>query len=145
MHPVKLAAATVVGGVSLLGLYAAAGWSVQAELETAARLISNRAMKQDRLPLARAVPPVAAPKLVTRIEVLGSGERIVTLEDASGQVVYRSDPIRQETVISRGSPVPSGEPPAPSVPALGSADPFAAEFGAPAPGDAEAANKRPRG
>ncbi len=52
MHPVKLAAATVVGGVSLLGLYAAAGWSVQAELETAARMISNRAMKQDRLPLA---------------------------------------------------------------------------------------------
>ena len=91
------------------------------------------------------MPSVAAPKLVTRIEVLGSGERIVTLEDASGQVVYRSDPIRQETVISRGSPVPSGEPPAPSVPALGSADPFAAEFGAPAPGDAEAANKLPRG
>jgi hypothetical protein len=66
----------------------------------------------------------------------------VTLEDDAGQVLYRSDPIRQETVVTRGGPVPAGQGgPTLSVPVLGSADPdpFAAKFGAAlVPSDADA-------
>ena len=138
MQPVRFAAAALVGGVSLLCLYAAASWSVEAELETAARMISNRAAKQDRLPVVRPAPVAALPNVVPRIEVLPDGGRIVTLEDASGQVLYRSDPIRRETTVARGSPVP--DPQGLPAPVLGSAepDPFAAKFGAaPAPDGAE--------
>ena len=143
MYPVRFAVAAVLGGVPLFGVYVATSWSVQAELETAARLISDRAAKQDRLPVARPAPPaVAVSKVVTRIEVLPDGGRTVTLEDDAGQVLYRSDPIRQETVVTRGGPVPAGQGgPTLSVPVLGSADPdpFAAKFGAsPVPSDADA-------
>ena len=62
MHPIKLAlASALTGAIALGGVYVATSWSVQARLETAARAVSNRAAKQDRLPIMRTAPLSADP------------------------------------------------------------------------------------
>lgn len=62
MHPIKLAlASALTGAIALGGVYVATSWSVQARLETAAREVSNRAAKQDRLPIMRVAPLGADP------------------------------------------------------------------------------------
>lgn len=63
MHRIKsVLAAVLTGTLALGGLYVATSWSVQARLETAAREVSNRAAKQDRLPVLRVAPAPVRPE-----------------------------------------------------------------------------------
>ena len=102
-------AMAALGGAVVFALgYAATSWSVNRKLETAARLVSNTAAKQDRLDPARIALPPVEPVLRREIERLPSGEARVTLVDAAGRVVYRDDPGVGETVVARDAPLPSG-------------------------------------
>ncbi len=101
----------IIAALGALGLAVGlpvAIWSMPDDLETAARVVSNRAAKQDRLDAghsrAMAAAPGARPALVRQIRVLDSGETVVMLVDASGRIVYRSDPSLRETLVARNAP-----------------------------------------
>ncbi len=62
MHRIGWTFACVLSGaLALGGVYVATSWSLQARLETAAREVSQRAAKQDRLPVFRVAPARIAP------------------------------------------------------------------------------------
>ena len=109
MTALRSFAAAALGSAVVLALgYTATSWSVNRKLETAARMVSNKAAKQDRLDSLRAVLPPVEPMLRREIEVLASGEARVRLVDPAGRVVYRGDPAAGETVVARDAAIPSG-------------------------------------
>ena len=113
-------AMAALGGAVVLALgYSATSWSVNRKLETAARMVSNKAAKQDRLDPARAALPPSEPVLRREIERLPSGEARVMLVDAAGRVIYRDDPDVGETVVARDAAIPSGLRPTAPQPRLG--------------------------
>ena len=62
MHWTGRAFACVLSGaLALGGVYVATSWSLHARLETAAREVSQRSAKQDRLPVIRVAPAKTAP------------------------------------------------------------------------------------
>ena len=117
MSALRSFAMAALGGAVLLAIgYTATSWSVNRKLETAARMVSNKAAKQDRLDPARPVLRPVEPTLRPEVEVLPSGAARVTLVDPAGRIVYRDDPAAGETVVARDAALPSGiRPTAPEV------------------------------
>ena len=109
MSALRSFAMAALGGAVVLAFgYMATSWSVNRKLDSAARMVSNKAAKQDRLDPAHAVLPPVEPTLRREIEVLPSGAARVTLVDPAGRVVYRGDPATGETIVARDAALPSG-------------------------------------
>ena len=104
-------AAMAGGGVLGLALaFAVTLGATPADSRDTAPVVSNRAAKQDRIETDRAAVRHKLPRsaAVAQVEIQqGPAGAVVTLFDANGQVVYRSDPERQETTVSRGAVIPT--------------------------------------
>ena len=104
--------ATMAGG-GVLGLalaFAVTLGTAPADGRDAAPVVSNRAAKQDRLEIDRAAVRHKLPRSATVAQVeiqQGPAGAVVTLFDSNGQIVYRSDPERRETTVSRGAVIPT--------------------------------------
>ena len=104
--------ATMAGG-GVLGLalaFAVTLGAAPADSRDTAPVVSNRAAKQDRIETDRAAVRHKLPRsaAVAQVEIQqGPAGPVITLFDANGQVVYRSDPERQETTVSRGAVIPT--------------------------------------
>jgi hypothetical protein len=62
MPPIRpLGIAVLCAALGAGAVYAATGWSVRAQLQSAAREVSNRAIKQDRSPMHHPAPARRAP------------------------------------------------------------------------------------
>lgn len=73
--------------------------------------VSNQAGKSDRLE-SEAVRSartrgIEASAIVSHVEIAGPRDAVVTLVDSEGRTVYRSDALRNETLIVRDAIIPS--------------------------------------
>ena len=64
----------------------------------------NRALKADRSASSRPTPRPAA---VSSVEVVGVSETTLILRDRLGNVLYRSDPLTNTTLVSKDADIPS--------------------------------------
>ena len=105
-------ATMAVGGfVGLTVSFAVSLGTAPADVKDTPPVVSNQAAKQDRIDGDRATTVVrrTLPKMavVSQVEIAGPGGAVVTLLDAEGQVVYRSDPAARETVVARDALIPT--------------------------------------
>lgn len=96
------AAMAIGGSVGLAIGFAAMLGTAPADVRDVPPVVSNAAAKQDRLDAA-ARRAAGAPDA----EVTGTVGPVLTMHDAGGQLVYRSDPARRETVVARDAVIPT--------------------------------------
>ena len=102
-----------IGGfVGLGAAFAVTLGAAPADVKDTPPVISNMAAKQDRRDSAEARPVVrrdlAEPVLVRQVQIQGSGsDAVVTLVDAEGRIVFRSDPAARETMVTRDAVIPA--------------------------------------
>ncbi|MDQ2081802.1 hypothetical protein RA307_16580 [Xanthobacteraceae bacterium Astr-EGSB] len=80
----------------------------QAASETVMRAAKGD-RKGDRLPPAvsqQALPDVGVRRIVTSIEVVGIDDASILYRDRDGNILYRTDPVRNVTVIAKGVKLP---------------------------------------
>jgi hypothetical protein len=108
----------------LLGGFAAVtSWAMVAPSESAAPSFADifrapdqaasetvmRATKGDRLATAasqQALPDAGVRRIVTSIEVVGVDDASILYRDRDGNILYRTDPVRNVTVIAKGVKLP---------------------------------------
>jgi hypothetical protein len=106
----------------LLGGFAAvASWTMVAPSDSPAPTFADifhasgrtetvmRAAKGDRLAPAvsqRELPDVGVKRIVTSIEVVGVDDAAIVYRDRDGNILYRTDPVRNVTMIAKGVKLP---------------------------------------
>lgn len=93
-------AALAVGGEPVFG-----GNSAEAQARTAALAAPiDRTRKSDRLPTAAATRQ--EPKIISTVEVVGVRDAAIVYRDRDGRVLYKSDPLTNATVVTKGVVLP---------------------------------------
>ena len=95
-------AMAIGGSVGLAIGFAAMLGTAPADVKDVAPVVSNAAAKQDRTE-----PAVRRTAAASELEITGTVGGTVTMRDADGQVVYRSDPALRETVVARDALIPT--------------------------------------
>ncbi|MDC7785002.1 hypothetical protein PQJ75_23440 [Rhodoplanes sp. TEM] len=93
-------AVVTVGGEPVFG-----GTSAEAQARTAALAAPiDRTRKSDRLPTAATTRPEA--KIISTVEVVGVRDAAIVYRDRDGRVLYKSDPLTNATVVTKGVVLP---------------------------------------
>lgn len=93
-------AALAVGGEPVFG-----GSSAEAQARTASLAAPiDRTRKSDRLPTAAATRQ--EPKIISTVEVVGVRDAAIVYRDRDGRVLYKSDPLTNATVVTKGVVLP---------------------------------------
>ncbi|RAI34502.1 hypothetical protein [Rhodoplanes roseus] len=93
-------ALVAVGGEPVFG-----GNGAEAAARTAALAAPiDRTRKSDRLPTAATTRPEA--KIISTVEVVGVRDATIIYRDRDGRVLYKSDPLTNATVVTKGVVLP---------------------------------------
>jgi hypothetical protein len=113
-----------VASYFLGGFAAVASWTMVAPSDTAAPTFADvfraadqqstsatvmRGPKGDRLPPAASpqeLPDTGVRRVVTSIEVVGVDDAAIVYRDREGNILYRTDPVRNVTMIAKGVKLP---------------------------------------
>ncbi len=96
--------AAVAIAVSLVVVIAGADFSAPKTEQHASAASVNRDAKADRLPLTETA--VRERNKISVIEVIGVSDAAVVYRDRSGQVLFKTDPMSNITVVSKNSLLP---------------------------------------
>ncbi|MFD2184414.1 hypothetical protein [Rhodoplanes azumiensis] len=93
-------AALAVGGEPVFG-----GNSAEAQARTASLAAPiDRTRKSDRLPTTATTRQ--EPKIIATVEVVGVRDAAIVYRDRDGRVLYKSDPLTNATVVTKGVVLP---------------------------------------
>jgi hypothetical protein len=100
---------TLLGGFAAVVAWmmvAPADSGTETASQSGTRMQVERAMKGDRLVPATNQPATAERRTVTAIEVVGLDDTTIVYRDRDGNVLFRTDPVRNVTVVAKGIKLP---------------------------------------